>query len=498
MTASGWEIHLPAGVGATNMELLRDGSLPRRWRARWSQRTSWRQLRDTDGRWLTSTEIEERSRELAARLRGAGLVPGDRVLLSASPSASLVIALIATLRAGAIAVPLNPAYTRAEVARILADARPSIALVDGSAHAAALRCDVSAPLAVHDLGGPRRAAVLEDRLDRACGHDVALLLYTSGTTGRPKGAPLSHANLLASCSALELAWRWRPEDRLLLTLPLFHLHGLGVGVIGTLCAGASMELHARFEVAEVLERCGSGEISLLFGVPTMYRRLVASGRARELAPLRLIVSGSAPLPPALARELHAATGQLPLERYGMTETVMLTSNPCEGERRPGTVGLPLPGVELRLSQSGEIQVRGPNVIAGYWRAPEATAEAFGPDGFFATGDLGELDEAGYLRIAGRRKELIITGGFNVHPREVEERLAEHPSVAEVAVVGRPSEEWGEEVVAVIVPAGEGGIDPETLRAHAAAALAPYKVPKRFEQASELPRNALGKIVRSRL
>jgi malonyl-CoA/methylmalonyl-CoA synthetase len=484
-------------MDATRLDLLRDGSLPARWLARWSENPSEAQLRDCDGRWLSAAEIEQRSRALAVRLRSAGLMEGDRLLLRARTGAPFVLAVIAALRARLTVVPLNPAYTRAETARILHHARPAMALVDDSSRAQELANDAPGPLPVHGLDGPRHNSSADVELDRARGEDVALLIYTSGTTGAPKGAPLSHANLLASASALELAWRWQPDDRLLLALPLFHVHGLGVGVIGTLCAGASVELHERFQVADTLERCGSGEVSLLFGVPTMYRRLAASGRAGELARLRLIVSGSAPLPAELARALERETGQLPLERYGMTETVMLTSNPCEGERRAGTVGLALPGVALRLSQEGEIQVRGPNVISGYWRDQRATAAAFDADGFFCTGDLGEFDDAGYLRIAGRRKELIITGGLNVHPREVEERLAEHPSVAEVAVVGRPSAEWGEEVVAVVVPSSlEDGIDPEQLRAHAAATLAPYKVPKRFEQVTELPRNALGKLVRS--
>ena len=283
----------------------------------------------------------------------------------------------------------------------------------------------------------------------------------------------------------------------MLALPLFHVHGLGVGINGSLCAGGSIVLRRHFDASDVAEHCSAGGVSMFFGVPTMYQRLASSGTAASLSPLRLLVSGSAPLPAALANEVAGQSGQVPLERYGMTETIMLTSNPYDGPRKPGTVGFPLPGVELRLAPgSGEVEVRGPNVIAGYYQRPEANAEAFTADGWFRSGDLGEIDDDGYLRLAGRSKELIITGGYNVYPREVEEVLATHPGVREVAVVGRESEAWGEEVTAVIVADREIAVD--QLREHAARELAPYKVPKRIEFADELPRNAMGKIVRGEL
>jgi malonyl-CoA/methylmalonyl-CoA synthetase len=490
--------HLPPGAPAP--DLLADGSLPGRWTRRWAERPPWPQLRDVDDRWLGSDELEARSAAVARRLLGAGLEPGDRIVLSGPSSAALVLAYAGALRAGLVVVPLNPAYTRAEVARIVTDARPRAAAVADDERAGWIRAAADAvDLLVTgldvDLPDPAAPAA---PLDVAGSEDPALLIYTSGTTGRPKGARLTHGNLLASATAVELAWHWTVADRLLLTLPLFHVHGLGVGLNGTLCAGASLELRPRFDADDVLARCGSSEhgISLLFGVPTMYSRLAASGRAGELARLRLLVSGSAPLAPALAEAIGAAAGQLPLERYGMTETVMLTTNPLGGPRRPGTVGFPFPGVELRLAGDDEIQVRGPNVIREYWERPEATAEAFTEDGWFRTGDLGAFDGDGYLRISGRSKELIITGGFNVYPREVEEWLLEHPGVREAAVIGRPSDEWGEEVTAVLVT--DGRLEPEALRAHAAAGLASYKVPKRYEFVDALPRNALGKIVRSEL
>jgi malonyl-CoA/methylmalonyl-CoA synthetase len=292
-----------------------------------------------------------------------------------------------------------------------------------------------------------------------------------------------------------LAWRGTPEDRLLLTLPLFHVHGLGVGIIGSLVCGGQVVLRPGFSPDDVAEQAGES-VTMFFAVPAMYQRLVASGHAEALAPLRLLVSGSAPLSAAQSDAVAEAAGQRPLERYGMTETVMITSNPIAGPRKPGKVGLPLPGVELRLAEDGEVQVRGPNVMSGY-DGTQDSEEGFTQDGWFRTGDLGELDEDGYLRLVGRSKELIISGGFNVHPREVEETLAAFPGVREVAVIGRASDEWGEAVTAVVV-AQDGPIDADELRHFAAERLAAYKVPKTVEFVDALPRNAMGKIVRADL
>jgi malonyl-CoA/methylmalonyl-CoA synthetase len=489
--ASPWAVHLPEAVSAGDVDLLEDGSLIARWTRRWRERSGERHLQDVDGRWITAEELEEWTRRVARQLRGGGLEPGQRFVLSGSTSASLVAAYIGALRAGLVVVPVNGAYTEGEVARILDDASPSGAAVESSRLAGWISArDI--PVTGLELDSPLGA---ENDLDGARSDDRALLIYTSGTTGRPKGAPLTHGNLLSSATAVNLAWRWEPEDRLLLALPLFHVHGLGVGLNGSLCAGASVALAAKFDPDEVAARAEEGA-TLFFGVPTMYQRLVHSGRVERLRALRLLVSGSAPLPAELAEELARRSGQMPLERYGMTETVMLTSNPYGGPRKPGTVGLPLPGVETRLSDAGEVEVRGPNVIAGYYERPEADAEAFTGDGWFRTGDIGERDEDGYLRLVGRSKELIISGGYNVYPREVEEVLAGYPEVREVAVVGRPSERWGEEVTAVVV--AESAFDGERLRAYAAERLAPYKVPKRVEFIDEIPRNAMGKVVRGDL
>lgn len=494
-----WAAHLPPGMTPAELDLLEDRSLPGRWTRRWRERPAWPQVRDLDGSWIASDELEERTRRAARGLLAAGLHSCDRFLLSAGTSAELVIAYIAALRAGLVVVPLNTAYTRTEVIRIVRDSRPAAAAVDDSARADWIRDGSSPPIPVFgiDLGNlPRSTAgTSNSELDRAGSDDPALLVYTSGTTGRPKGVPLTHGNLLGSATAVNLAWRWERDDRLLLTLPLFHVHGLGVGINGSLCAGAAIVLRAKFDADDVAARCAEG-VSLFFGVPSMYQRLAASGRDSMLRPLRLLVSGSAPLPATLANQIALRTGQIPLERYGMTETIMLTSNPYDGPRKPGTVGFPLPGVDLRLSGSGEVEVRGANVIGGYYERPEADAEAFTADGWFRTGDLGELDDNGYLQLVGRSKELIITGGYNVYPREVEEVLGTHPAVREVAVVGRASEAWGEEVIAVVV--AERPVEADELRAHAARQLAPYKVPKRIEFATRLPRNAMGKLVRGEL
>jgi malonyl-CoA/methylmalonyl-CoA synthetase len=325
---------------------------------------------------------------------------------------------------------------------------------------------------------------------------------------------LSHGNLLSSAEALRLAWRWRPSDRLVLALPLFHMHGLGVGVHGTLLAGASAVLVPRFDVDAVLDAAEAHGATLFFGVPTMYSRLVESPRAGELARLRLCVSGSAPLPADLFGRLEAASGQRVLERYGMTETVMLVSNPYEGERRAGAVGFPLPGVDVRFARddgslvdrdaaardglTGELVVRGPNVFDGYWERPATNVASF-TDGWFHTGDLVRVSPDGYLTIAGRAKELIISGGFNVYPREVEEVLASHPAIADVAVTGTPSAEWGEEVTAYIVlRAGHPAPDRDELRDFSHAQLARYKLPRRVVVVDALPRNALGKVVKHEL
>ncbi len=435
---------------------------------------------------------------MAGRLAGAGLVAGDRVLVSGPSSIDLAVAHVGCLRLGLVVVPTNGAYQEAELSHVVADCRPRAALVDHDGwedRLAGMDPDLvltGTAVALPDGGSPVT-------LDRTSPDDPAIIGYTSGTTGRPKGAVLTQANLLAGARSVQVAWRWTDADRLLLCLPLFHMHGLGVGLHGTLLAGGSAVLQPGFDPDAVLEGLAQHRCSMFFGVPTMYHRLADHPRVGDLGGLRLCVAGSAPLAAALHGRLVGGAGVTVLERYGMTETVMLVSNPLDGERRPGAVGIPLPGVDLRLAGgSGEILVR------GYWERPEATAEAFeadpdGGDAWFRTGDLGAVDADGYVSIVGRAKELIITGGFNVYPREVDDVLADHPAVAEVAVAGIGSEEWGEEVVAWVVPA-EGLDCPsiQELRAFARDALASYKLPRRVVAVSALPRNALGKVMRHEL
>jgi malonyl-CoA/methylmalonyl-CoA synthetase len=487
-----WSAHLAPGVEA---DLSLGGTLPGAWMKRWAADPGAEVIATPAGRIVTAAELEQLTAAAAGRYAAAGLAPGDRVIVSAGASLDLVVAYIAAVRYGLTVVPANTAYTAVELANLAADAHPRLAVLDDVDRATGLLATTP------DLAGlPQPQEVPLDRVKPA---DPALIVYTSGTTGRPKGAVLSQANLLASAHAVRLAWRWTPEDRLALSLPLFHIHGLGVGLHGTLVTGASLVLVPRFEPAAIASAIDGGA-TMFFGVPTMYHRLAASPHLDELRRLRLAVSGSAPLPAELHDTVRARTGQQILERYGMTETIMLVSNPYDGPRKPGTVGLPLPGVSVRLMPRAggvtEIEVAGPNVFSSYLDRPDATAEAFTPDGWFRTGDLGVLDDDGYLRISGRAKELIITGGYNVYPREVEEVLRSHPAVTDAAVAGRPSSEWGETVVAYVVSAD--GVDTAALEDEltqwCAQRLAPYKRPRAWRWIETVPRNALGKILRHEL
>ncbi|MFZ0251944.1 MAG: AMP-binding protein [Acidimicrobiales bacterium] len=467
--------------------------MPEVWAARWAARPAAPVLYDGWDRtqMVDAATLDGRTAALAAALAERGVAPGDRVLWCARATLPAVEALVAVVRSGAVLVPVSPSATSAELDHVIADARPALAVVDR---------------AWPDAGatGPALSVVQVDDFSRAAAShagpvtlpvrkpaDDALIVYTSGTTGKPKGAVHTHGSLLAGVTALLTAWAWEPEDRLVLALPLFHVHGLCAGLFGTLAAGASAAVFARFDEAAVL--AAAPESSLFFGVPTMYHRLVATGEAGALSVLRLCVSGSAPLAADLWHRL-AEDGVAVLERYGMTETLLTLSNPLVGERRPGSVGLPLPGVEAALDAAddggiGELLVRGASVCRGYWGR-----DRFGAGDWFATGDLVSVAGDGYVTIRGRRTELIITGGHNVYPAEVEAVLARHPGVVEVAVVGVPSAEWGETVVAYVV----GDPDVGSLRARAAAELAPFKCPREVRLIDALPRNALGKVVRGEL
>jgi malonyl-CoA/methylmalonyl-CoA synthetase len=400
------------------------------------------------------------------------------------------------------------------VAHVVADAEPALMIVDPGltvpAGVVALTLDeagggtlwgagddVGAPgVGDLDLGDPPHRAPQPD--------DVAVLLYTSGTTGRPKGAPLTQGNLGANAQTLRRAWGFTGEDWVAHALPVYHAHGLLVAVNISLANGTPMLWFDRFDPASLLE--AAGRWTVFMGVPTHYVRLLAEPRCTPavVGGVRLWLSGSAPLLATTHDEWERRTGQRILERYGMTETVMLTSNPLVGERRAGSVGLPLDGVDVRLDMRdgdvrdgaagiGEIQVRGPNVFGGYWRRPDLEEATFAPGGWFRTGDLGEFDPDGYLRIVGRAKDLVISGGLNVYPKEVETVLDSLPGVAESAVVGLADLDLGEVVTALVVATPGVDLDTEALRAAARGQLAGYKVPRRIEVVDELPRNAMGKV-----
>jgi malonyl-CoA/methylmalonyl-CoA synthetase len=448
-------------------------------------------LIDSSGARVSAAMLDGWSAGVARRLGALGVGPQDRVLLSAEPSIDLVVAYVALLRLGAVVVPASTGYTGPELAHLIEDARPVLAVAD-RAERFATHC---LPVVGPGVPGADHGPV---PLDGSGPDELAWLCYTSGTTWRPKGAMLTHANLLAGADAVVAAWGWAPEDVLVLALPLFHMHGLGVGINGTLTAGAAAVVLPRFDVAAVLDARAAYDGTLFFGVPTMYARLVDSPRVAELDGFRLAVSGSAPLAPDLWQRVRDRSGVEVLERYGMTETVMLCTNTLAGPRIPGSVGAPLPGVDVRLADDGGVEVRGPAVFAGYWERPDATAAAFTADGWFRTGDIGEWAESGDLRLVGRSSELVITGGYNVYPREVEEVLREHPAVVDVAVVGVPDPVWGEVVVAFVVVATGSAPVPEELDAHVRERLAPHKRPRRWGFVDSLPRNAMGKLQRDRL
>ena len=482
-------------------DLVEGGTLLRVWSAHWDREPQRPVL--VDGRdpavLLRAGTLAERTALAAAHLADRGVEPGHRVLWSCAASMDSIVGLLGALRLGAVVVPVNPSATRSELAYLQRDARPSAALVDRPSTRECLEevdpgCAVSFPAEL--LVARRTGAGVGLGLNEALPEDDALIVYTSGTTGEPKGAVHTHRSLLAGVQALRIAWDWQPDDRLILALPLFHVHGLCAGLFGALASGSSVAVFDRFDPALVLNAAAAA--SLFFGVPTMYHRLAETGDAAALAALRLCVAGSAPLPADLWRRFAQEFGVSVLERYGMSETLLTLSNPLTGERRPGSVGLPLPGVEAMVVAPdddgvGELMVRGPSLCRGYWQRPEAS-ESMWVDGWFATGDLASVADDGYFSIRGRRTELIITGGHNVYPAEVEAVLGRHPSVKEIAVIGAKSEVWGETVTAFIVGAG-GEPDTEALMALAARELTSYKCPREYRVVDSLPRNAMGKVVR---
>ncbi len=434
----------------------------------------------SDGSAISYGELEAGAAQVAGRLVAEGVMPGDRVALQAENSAEAIMVYLGVLKAGAVFLPLNPAYTASEVDYFLGDAEPKVFVTDP-------------PAWVREAGS---AAPLVAAVPRGAG-DLASLIYTSGTTGRSKGAMLSHGALAANALALHEAWAFTPDDVLLHALPIFHVHGLFVALHCALLSGAPMVWLPKFTDAEVL--AGLDRATVMMGVPTFYTRLLASpGFTRAKADgVRVFICGSAPLLPSTFAEFEERAGQRILERYGMSEAVIITTNPLEGDRIGGSVGYPLPGVELRIGggeETGVIEIRGRSVFSAYWRMPEKTAEEFTADGFFITGDVGHRDADGRVWISGRAKDLIISGGYNVYPKEVELVLDELAGVIESAVVGVPHRDFGEGVVAVVM--GEG--DEAAMIAEARRQLAAYKAPKRIVFVDELPRNAMGKVQKNLL
>jgi malonyl-CoA/methylmalonyl-CoA synthetase len=452
-------------------------------------------LRSGD-RHVTRDELRTHAEEVAGGLRELGVKPGDRVGMYAASSLDWVIAYLGAQRAGACVVPMNPDYRAAEVEHIITNAEPLLVFLDDE-RAATVE---GLGRRVADVRNPPRGA--PPPMPSLTPESAAAILYTSGTTGRPKGAVLDHGGFLAQARGAIEMWHWTKSDILVHALPLFHLHGLGMGLHGTLLSGGSATLihfSPQAVVAE-LSREDAERGTMFFGVPAMYQRLCdwLEEHPADLTHVRLFVSGSAPLPPALFERCERLLGQPPVERYGITEGGIVVTNPYDGPRQPGRVGIPFPGVEVKLGDKDEVLLKGGQVFKGYWRNEAATQEAFTADGFFKTADVGEIGEDGTLAIRGRLKELIISGGFNVYPREVELVLESHPAVEEVAVAGVASEAWGEEVTAFVVPSKRQVLVEEELIAFARERLAAYKCPRRVVVLDSLPRNAMGKVERSRL
>ncbi|WP_288938479.1 malonyl-CoA synthase [uncultured Roseovarius sp.] len=465
-----------------------------------------------DGTTLSHSAFLQQAARIANAVTGLGLSAGDRVAVQVEKSPEALALYAACVQAGLIFLPLNTAYTEDELAYFIENSGASLIVCDDSrqsglsaianrlgAQVETLNADGSGSLT--DKAGDCPASF--DTVDRKA-DDLAAFLYTSGTTGRSKGAMLTQDNLLSNAQTLVKEWRFTSDDVLLHALPIFHTHGLFVATNVTLAAGGSMIFLPKFDLDQVIEWLPRA--TSMMGVPTFYTRLLDDTRfTRDLAQhMRLFISGSAPLLAETHVQFENRTGHRILERYGMTETNMNTSNPYEGERRAGTVGFPLPGVELKVTdpdsgntlpngEIGQIEVRGPNVFKGYWQMPEKTAAELRKDGFFITGDLGKIDEDGYVHIVGRNKDLIISGGYNIYPKEIELVLDEQPGVLESAVIGVPHPDFGETVVAVLV--AQPGATPDTgaIMENVGQSLARFKHPRSIEVIDELPRNTMGKV-----
>ncbi|NCT99298.1 MAG: malonyl-CoA synthase [Comamonadaceae bacterium] len=479
----------------------------------------------SDGLRYSWRDLDRASAMLANLIDGLGLPARSRIAVQVEKSVENLILYLAVLRSGHVYLPLNTAYQSGEIEYFVGNAEPAVVVCSPANFGWVSKIAFKAGTRhVFTLGEDRGGTLLERASHHADTHavahsgpdDLAVIIYTSGTTGRSKGAMLTHGNMLSNARVLQSYWGWQRGDVLIHALPIFHVHGLFVAIHGALINGSAMLWLNRFDPKAVIGLLPRATVFM--GVPTLYTRMLAepSLTRERVAGMRLFVSGSAPLLIETFNEWRERTGHTILERYGMSETIMLTSNPYapderhngERERRGGTVGFPLPGVSLRVvdeagrpvetGEIGGIQVRGPNVFAGYWRMPEKTAEEFTTDGYFKTGDVGRIDERGYVTIVGRSKDLIISGGYNVYPAEIEGALNEMPGVAESAVVGVPHPDFGEVGVAIVIPRPEGAPDPEVLIGALKARLANFKIPKRCFVVSELPRNTMGKVQKNLL
>ncbi|WP_322518186.1 malonyl-CoA synthase [Rhodopseudomonas palustris] len=465
-----------------------------------------------DGYRISYADLIASTGRMANVLVERGVRVGDRVAAQVDKSVANIVLYLATVRAGAVYLPLNTAYTPNELAHFIADAEPSLVVCE-TARADAIAAIAAGVNAKVETLDPTGRGTLTDAADAADSgfvtvprgpDDLAAILYTSGTTGRSKGAMLTHGNLASNSLTLVDYWRFTDNDVLIHALPTFHTHGLFVATNVTLFARGAMIFLPKFDPDLVLAMMARATV--LMGVPTFYTRLLQhAGLSREsTAGMRLFVSGSAPLLAETHRAWRSRTGHAVLERYGMTETNMNTSNPYDGERVPGAVGFPLPEVVLRVTdpetgveksrgEIGMIEVKGPNVFKGYWRMPEKTKAEFRADGFFITGDLGRIDERGYVLIVGRGKDLVISGGFNVYPKEIEAEIDAMPGVVESAVIGVPHPDFGEGVTAVVVRKPGASLDEAVILAGLDGRLAKFKMPKRVFVVDELPRNTMGKV-----
>lgn len=460
---------------------------------------------------MTFGDLFAGAERMAAALAEQGFQPGDRVAVQVAKTIQAIQLYLGTVMAGGVFLPLNTAYTTSELSYFLSDSTPRVVV-----------CDPSREAEIHAIAGAAKILTLDqtgtgslasaassqsgfDPIPRAK-DDLAAILYTSGTTGRSKGAMLSHGNLASNSATLSAYWRFTSDDVLIHALPIFHTHGLFVATNVSLLAGGQVIFLPGFDVDAILD--AMPKATALMGVPTFYTRLLADDRLTRdrAANMRLFISGSAPLLVDTHEQWEARTGHRILERYGMTETNMNTSNPYDGERRAGTVGFPLPGVEARVMTGGKevptgeigvLEVRGDNVFQGYWHMPEKTAEELRPDGWFITGDMAKFDKDGYVTIVGREKDLVISGGFNVYPKEVESLIDDMPGVLESAVIGVPHPDFGEAVVAIVVTS-DPALQEQTIRDVLASQLAKFKQPKTIILAEALPRNTMGKVQKKAL